>query len=261
MVATARARRGAPWWRSGGPSGRGVRIVAVLATLYVLELLAQAIGVDVTRLGFDGFVGAPAIDVASSWTLVTRLLVERPEPAAVLTVLVSLWVLYSLWPTMEDALGLRPLVEAMVACVLAGTLSVVGVALLPAYTTSGVIDGTAMGWTPNLAGLLCLFGLVYPHSTVRLNFVLPVPAWVFVWGSLALALLQLVSAMGSNSPITWPMELLGVWVGAYGWYHLRGPGRRRRVLKSKVRGIERELTRLTVLPGGRDDVVHRGPRG
>jgi hypothetical protein len=108
----------------------------------------------------------------------------------------------------------------------------------------------ALGWQPLTLVLPVLLGLHRPDTDILL-LVFPIKARWFLWGVLVVGVLQLLA---ERSLGTW--QGLGVWLGAVGWYHLLGPGSRRRTLRARAAGIERELSRFQVLEGGRD----RGPR-
>jgi hypothetical protein len=122
------------------------------------------------------------------------------------------------------------------------------VGVLPRFTSP------VHGWTGLDIALFCWFGLAMPSATVRLNLVVPVPAVWFVWGSLGVALLFVYAALATGTPVFPPLHTLFLWIGAFGWWHLRGPGSRRRQLKAKARAIEAELNRprgFRVIDGGR----------
>ena len=242
--------------RTPGPTGRGRRVVLVLFALYMLELIAQGVGLPVMMLARAPMSGSLGHDLVQSWTNVTSLLVQPSFAAAVPNTLISLLVVYMFWPGLEQLLGLRSLVESLAFMALGGLLVVNAVDALVAYGGVNLGRELVWGWSPLLLGAICLFGLLNPSANILIYFVIPVPMWVFTWGSLAFALIGGLAAFGSGEDMLDPAQRLGIWLGAYAWYSLRGPGGRRRYLKSEAKKIERQLTRLRVLPGGRDETFH-----
>lgn len=228
-----------PWhrWLLGGLLGA-----------FVLELLLANFELPVYFLAWlnlgDGF--AP-------WQPLTRFLVQGSSRAAVSSVLMSLVLLYFLLPPTESAVGRRQLGLAVLAGAVGGTA-------LPLLTDAlgWTVPAPALGWGPLVLVLPVLFGLHRPDADVYL-VIFPIKARWFVWGGLVVALLMLLAERSLSG---W--EELGVWLGTVGYYHLLGPGRRKRELRAKAAGIERELSRFQVLEGGRgkpqgrqrDDTVH-----
>lgn len=242
--------------RTPGPTGRAARVVLVLLALYLTELVAQGLGLPVALLARAPMTGDAQHDLMWSWTNLTNVLVEPSSASAVPNTLISLLVVYLFWPTLEQLLGLKRLVEALLFMVVGGLLLVNMVDALVAYGGVGLGRYLVWGWSPLVLGAICLFGLLNPSANVLMYFVIPVPMWVFTWGSLAFALIGGLAAFGSGENMLEPAQRLGVWLGAYAWYSTRGPGARRRHLKSEAKKIERQLTRLRVLPGGRDETFH-----
>ncbi len=242
--------------RTPGPTGRGRRVVLALFVLYMVELVAQGAGLPVALLLRAPMSGVAGHDLMMSWNNLTSLALQPSSAGGVPNTLFALFAVYMLWPGLEQLLGVRRLLEALAFMVLGGLLVVNAVDALVAY--GGVELGRAFlgGWSPLLIGTLCLFGLLNPSANILVYFVIPVPMWVFTWGSLAVALIGGLAAFGSGEDMLYPAQALGIWLGAYVWYSARGPGGRRRYLKSEAKKIERQLTRLRVLPGGRDETFH-----
>jgi hypothetical protein len=229
-----------PWHRN---------LLIALFAAYVLELLLNVVGVPLYRV--LAWHGASTGGFAP-WQPITRVLVQGADRSAVFSVLFGLMITYFFLGVLEEALGRRKLFTAVLAGAVAGTL-------LPlTLDVIGLLPGpdVALGWSFLVMALPTLFGLARPDADVLLYF-FPVKAKVFLWGGLVVALLLILVEQTLSS-----FQTLGVWVGVYGWWHLLGPGARRRDLKRQGRGIERELRKFQVLEGGRrnrppnDETVH-----
>lgn len=240
------------------PSRRGLRLLLGLFALYVAELVIQ--------IGLPEIYGWLAWQDFGAgfqpWQLLTRFFVQGP--AAVLSVLFALLALYFFLPMMEGILPRRQLGYAVLAGAVVGTLLPLIMGL------AGIAHGVAMGWTPLVVTLVVVLGIARPDATIFL-YLFPVQARWFLWGSLVVALLYLLADRGSLGSF----QGVGVWLGVYGWWHLLGPGARRRRLAKKAETIERELknmggggkpqnSNLRVIDGGKskpqgrqgDDWVH-----
>lgn len=226
------------------PEGWQRNLLIGLLVLYVVELSMPYLGIEL------GFLAWQPLAVGFEWWQpVTHFFVHaRPD---VFGVLLSLVVLYFFLPAVGEVLDWDAVGQAVIAGAVGGTL-------VPfALDASGLLSMQPAGGWHNLALTLpVLFGLARPDRQI-LILVFPAPAQVFVWGSLVIALLSSLTAPSLSTT-----EMLGVWLGTFGWWHLAGPGRRRRNLRRMGANLEREV-RFTVLEGGRsndgdnrDDTVH-----
>jgi len=225
-----------------------IRLLAGLFGLFVLELVARNAGLELYGLAWQPFRHGFA-----PWQLVTHYVLQGSENGSVTSVLFGLLMLYFALPAVDATVERGVWLRALGAGALAG----VGLGLL---TDAVGLAGTApsMGWLPLTVGLFVMFGLALPNGIVKLFFVLDIPARWLVWMSLGFLALWMVV-----TPSLASAEGLGVWIGVYGYWNLRGPGARRRDLHQKKRSIERELRRFEVIEGGRssnrpddDDMVH-----
>lgn len=218
----------------------GKTLLVGLFIAYALELAAR----NMLRLPVDRLVWWPAQDFAF-WQPVTRYFVQGNE---VVWVFLSGLVLALLLPVAES-LPRRQAWQLLGSAILGGT----GLALLVQLV--GIAAAPAQGWSSLVTALLVAFGLRQPDAIIRLFFVLPVPAWAFVWGTGALAFLSLLAAPGLGTA-----EHLGTFLGVVAWWNGWGPGARRRELIKKSRSVERQLRKLTVIDGGKgkpdSDVYH-----
>lgn len=215
----------APWMRN---------LLIGLFGLYIVELVLAnlRVPVDLLRLFPIGGGFAP-------WQPFTRFLVQGREAAV--GVLISLVVLYFFLPILPRLLDRRSWVEILIATAVVAT----GLPML--VDLAGVLPLTdSTGWGFLIPALIVVFGLAQPNAQVNLMFVLPIPASVFVWGTLFLALFFLLAQPSSAA-----VEPVGAWLGAVGWWQFRGPGSRRRKLLAHADKVERELRRFTVHEGGR----------
>lgn len=226
------------------PEGWQRNLLIFLFALFVVELLVSYAGIDASPL-----VWQPLAAGFEWWQPVSRFFVH-PQPD-VFSVIISLVVLYFFLPAVSEVLDPDSIAQAVIAAAVVGTLLPFGL------DAAGLLDGQgAGGWENLVLAFPILFGIARPDRQIIL-FVFPAPAKIFVWGVLALAVLSLLARQSLGTA-----EMMGVWLGTFGWWHLLGPGRRHRDLRRKGASIEREL-RLTVLEGGRsndgdnrDDTVH-----
>lgn len=224
------------------------KLLGALFGLYVFQLIASSLGVPVMRLAW-----MPLGQGFAPWQLLTYPLVQAP--ADLFGVLFGLLVLYFFLPQTRDSLGQRRTLEALAAAWLGSV--VLGLAVDGALVALGssLGRGPVLGW-PGFVGicLVALFALSQPNATILAYFVVPVKAVYFLWGSLALTGLFILTSLAQGMAGSHSWSLLGAWCGTYAWWHLRGPGKRRNQLKRKGKKLERELERFRVIPGGRDDV-------
>ncbi|MCB9665204.1 MAG: hypothetical protein H6732_13925 [Alphaproteobacteria bacterium] len=241
--------------RGGSPPGLPgvdpwlVRVLGPLLGAYVVELVLFAAGVDVYALAWH------PLGMGWAWWQVPGHLLIMPREA-VLNVLISLLVAGMFLPGLRAHLGDRGLGELIGASVLGG----IGAMLLfDAVGALGLMDvgrALALGWGHLIVALIVAFGLSNPTGEIRLYFLFPIPAWILVWGSLLVPALFLLVALGNGADVLGHARTVGAWGGAWAWWHSRGPAGRRRTLTARKTRIERELSHLQVLPGGKDDVVH-----
>ncbi len=225
-----------------------IRLLAGLFGLFVVELVARNAGLDLYGLSWH-----PIAHGFGPWQLVTHYFLQGSYDGSVTSVLFGLLMLYFALPAVDATVERGVWVRAIGAG--AATGLVLGL-LTDLVGLAGVAP--TMGWLPLAIGLFVVFGLALPDGIVKLFFVLDIPARWLVWLSLAILAVRMVLAPGLGSA-----EGLGMWIGVYGYWTLRGPGARRRELHQKKRSIERELRRFEVIEGGRspnrpkdDDWVH-----
>ncbi len=229
--------RGAPQVQYAIPTPTGWQrnLLIGLFVAYVVELVLHNLGVPLYQwLPWYSLDGGFQV-----WQPLTRFLVQGADRGAVTQVLLSLFVLFFFLPAMDTVTDRPTLGRAVLAGAIGGTL-------LPFLVDlTGFLGGGALGWSPLVMVLPVLFGVISPDREILL-LVFPVEARWFVWGSLVVALLFILVDQSLDT-----FQGLGVWLGVMGWWHLIGPGRRRRELKARGKEIERQLGRFQVLEGGR----------
>jgi len=209
-------------------------VLIVLFVMYAVELAARnlfGLPIDLLRWRAFGAGFAP-------WQPVSRYLVQGQ---GVLGVVLAGVVVYFFLPTVQKMVSTRQLLEALGAGAAGGTLLAL---VLAAF---GPAAGATTGWAPLVTVLVVLFGLKIPDATILLFFVLPVPAKLLVWGTGVVAFLLLLAGFDMGHA-----DFFGTWLGAVGWWYWRGPAGRKRKLMRDAHRIERELSRFTVLDGGKN---------
>lgn len=217
-----------PWQRN---------LVVALFVAYVVEVLLYQAGVPI----YDWLPWYSFGDGFAPWQLVTHFLVQGADLRIAGQLVIALVFLYFFLPAVSDAVDRRTMAIGTVA---AGA----GAIALPLLVdATGVLPARpALGWTPLAVTLPVLIGLAAPDKDLFLVF-FPLKARVLLWGSLVVALLYLLV-----QPDLGTFEGVGAWLGVVGWWHLLGPGARRRTLRDQARDIESELRRFQVIEGGKD---------
>ncbi len=216
-------------------------VFMVLGGAFVLQLVAMALGFDALALAYH-----PLGAGFQPWQLLTHFVVWPPRD--VTGVLFSALVLYFLLPDVGRSLGPRRLAEGLVSAGVAGTVTVVATDAARAYAGLPIPMSMVLGWGAVPLVLLQWFGLFRPDAVIRLYFLMPIPARWLVWGSLGLTLLGLLSAIATSGGVLGGIESVGAWGGAYAWWMTRGPGGRRRGLRSQGRAVEKKMGKVLTLP-------------
>lgn len=173
------------------------------------------------------------------WQPLTALLLVGSDP---IWSLMGGMLVYSLLPPLEAQLGRAGLARAMgfvTACVIVGGLLV---------QVLGLVDGSAAfaGPWPHLMAMLVLFAYTHQQTSVRLYFVLPVPALWLAWAGGALALFGALASWSLSSAL-----LVIGWIGAWLWVRGVSTPLRRVWLRMRYAWLHRRLRRLQVIEGGR----------
>ncbi len=216
-------------------------VFVVLGSAFVLQLVAMGLGFNALVLAYQ-----PLGAGFQPWQLLTHFVVWPPRDVA--GVLFAGLVLYFLLPDVGRSLGPRRVAEGLAAAALAGTISVIAVDAAGAYAGLPVHMSMVLGWDVVPLVLLQWFGLARPDAEIRLYFLLPVPARWLVWGSLAIALLGLLSSIATSDGVLDSLEIVGAWAGGYAWWMTRGPGGRRRGLRNQGRAVEKKMGKVLTLP-------------
>jgi len=223
-------------------------LLIAMVVLYVVEMiLANFVpggGVIYAILPWS-----PGFDLSLVWQPVTQYLVQGPQ---VLGLLMDLLMVYFFAPWLIDRFTPREMAYVGLSIVLGGLgAGVLWSGLVDFLTNVGMSPNPtwalvpAMGWGPVILGVVALFGLSQPDSTINLMFVFPMKASAIVW--LTLAFVGVFFLVQPNMNSFMPFGAIGG-VAIY-WFYFGG-GARRRKLRSKGRKIEKEL-RFKVYDGGR----------
>jgi len=175
----------------------GKIMLIVYAAVYVVELLGQHwLGLPfyqmlaLSPLGSGGFY---------AWQLVTHPLIH--DPSAPIGFLIDCVVFFFFAGTVESALGTRRFLYLYIIAAFGGAVA----GLLFSGLTSAMIPYAGM--MPSLLGLIVVFGLLQPESTILLMFVLPVKAKYISYGTVIVTALTFLAR-----------------TNVYGAYHLGGIG-------------------------------------
>ncbi len=175
----------------------GKIMLIVYAAVYVLELLGEHwLGMPLygmlalSPMGSGGFY---------PWQLITHPFIH--DPSAPIGFLIDCVVFYFFAGTIESALGTRRFLSLYIIAAIGGAVA----GFLFSALTSAMIPYAGM--MPSLLGLIVVFGLLQPESTVLLMFVLPVKAKYISYGTVIVTALTFLAR-----------------TNVYGAYHLGGIG-------------------------------------
>ncbi len=216
------------------PAPRWIRLLCGgLFALYVTELVLRLARLPVDLLAWwpFGFGFGP-------WQIATRYLLQGGDPGSVFRTLFGLAIVWLVVAQLDRKLAL----QAMAAAAVGGTA--LGLLLDAAGILAPIPN---VGWTGLTGSAIVLFGLQRPDARILAWFVLPITGQMLVWGSLVVAGLVFLTQQSLGTT-----DAIGSWLGVYAWYHWIGPGSHRRRLRAKGRALEKELSRFTVIEGGKD---------
>jgi len=117
-------------------------------------------------------------------------------------------------------------------------------------------DAHIIGASGAIFGILAAYGLLYPNTTVYMNFILPIKAkWlVIIYGALEL-LSTIQYAAGARSGIASIAHVSGI---IFALFYIRGGrlGPRKLWFRYKYWRAERELKKFQVVRGDKDQTIH-----
>lgn len=175
----------------------GKIMLIVYAAVYVVELLGQHwLGLPFYQMLALSPLGSGGV---YAWQLVTHSLIH--DPSAPIGFLIDCVVFFFFAGTVESALGTRRFLYLYIIAAFGGAAA----GLLFSGLTSAMIPYAGM--MPSLLGLIVVFGLLQPESTILLMFVLPVKAKYISYGTVIVTALTFLAR-----------------TNVYGAYHLGGIG-------------------------------------
>jgi membrane associated rhomboid family serine protease len=179
------------YYRRDGPSylgsflERGVIckwLIGINIVVFVLQLLTKAAGGDVT----SGFVtewldlNVSAVCHGQVWRLLSYTFLH----AGPLHILFNMLFLWWFGTDVEELYGPREFLAFYLLGGLAGGL-LYTLTSLPAFFAGVTVNG-AIGASGAVTAVMVLCAIHYPTKIIYLFFVLPIPLWLFVLGSVAL---------------------------------------------------------------------------
>jgi membrane associated rhomboid family serine protease len=125
------------------------------------------------------------------WRLLTYAFLH--SPANIWHILFNMWILWVFGPAVEDIYGASEfLVFYLVSALLGGV----------AFTLTNLGGGAALGASGAVTATLVLYALHFPRQTVLLMFVIPVPVWLLVAGSVLMDAFVFVSRQHTGVAVT-----------------------------------------------------------
>lgn len=185
-----------------GFSFRGPRtMVGTLILLNVAAYLADALFTAQDHR-ITAVLSAPATVLAHPlewWKLITYGFAHHPNPQHIFFNMLGL---FFLGPEVENTYGRREFLRIYLAALLAGSLAWAAI-----NWAQGNDKGILLGASGAVAAVVILYALNFPHRTLLLFFVLPVPAW---FAGLLVVLLDLYGAMQRpDSHVAYVVHLAG----------------------------------------------------
>lgn len=170
------------------------------------------------------------------WQVLTAFFLGGEPISAILT-----WLtLFFFLPLLESTLGRRDLFWATAfSWFFSVVATFAGLAL-------GLPDGIFLGAGPILVAYTALFGFLLPEVQFLLFFVLPLKAKWIGWGGGLLSFLYFLYTPSNVTSLTF-----FAWVAAWLWVGWRNGALRRFRLQAERRRVERKLSRLQVIEGGK----------
>jgi membrane associated rhomboid family serine protease len=183
------------WWSATGHRGT-ITLIAITVScmfayyIFVEQTVTEIDGVRVPVVNYPlqeyGAFHYPAVMRGEVWRIFTSFFIS---PFGFFSIVFGMLGLYWFGGEMETLYGTRRFVTFYV---LAGVLANVGKFLLG---LAGVGESTVtLGPSAPLFATFVLFAFHYPHRSIRIWFLLPIPVWVLVALYLGIQLLYLVSA-------------------------------------------------------------------
>ena len=233
------------------------KVLIVLILLYMVQIFALkplhlTPGNDPLRA--EGLTWLYLWDLDSGfwrpWQPITAFFLNGGILAASLDWLMVFFFLGSV----QQLIGNKRLAKGMVWTAVVAILFSHGIMALTGTLESGPqVPGIAFrGLEPFLISLLVIFGLAQPNAKILLLFVLPIKASWVAWVSGLIALLVFMTKTNMTTSL-----ILGGWVGGYvfvrsGFGNINRFFERYRLLRKKKK-LEKELSKFTVLDGGKDE--------
>jgi hypothetical protein len=220
------------------------RVLTALAALTLAQVLLPAMGVSLSSLRWLPF--------GAGFQLWHPLSFMIAPAGSLLDPLLSMLTCLFLLPALQIRLSESELKEIL------GAAWAVGVSAALLSDAVGFGSGSLAGWTLLLLPVISMVGLALPDVQLRFFGLIPIPHPLVIYGPGALALWWVLTAPAGNGDMLSSAFSLGAWSGPFAWWHLRGPGATQRRPRTPARRpAERDLRRFQVLPGGRDQDVHR----
>ncbi len=188
--------------RSGFSFSGPRTMVGTLILINVVFYLADALFTSKDhRITFE-ILGANAAvlqDPLSWWKLITYGFAHAPHPQHIL---LNMLALFFLGPDVEATYGRKEFLRIYLVALLVGSLT-----WAVANLVQGHERGTLIGASGAICAVVVLYALNFPHRTLLLFFVIPVPAW---FAGVLLVVIDLWSAIHrADTHVAYTVHLAG----------------------------------------------------
>jgi hypothetical protein len=241
----------------GGLTPLVKKVLGILIVLYVVQVFAlkpQGLTPGVNPIAPRGLTWLYLWDLNSGfwrpWQPITSFFFNRGVMAAAIDWLMVFFFLGSVQQLVGDKRLAKGMIWTAVIAILFshGAMALTG-ALEPAAFSRSI---AFRGLDPFLISLLVIFGLAQPNAQILLFFVLPIKASWVAWVSGLLALLVFITSTTMSTAL-----ILGGWIGGYvfvrsGFGNIQRVFERYRLIRKKKK-LQKELSKFTVIDGGKDE--------
>jgi membrane associated rhomboid family serine protease len=226
-----------------GPWTPAVRAIIIATVAVYLVTLAVPDAV----IGWLGLSPRAVVEQGRLWQVATYLFVH--EPRSFFHVLFNMLAVWMFGVDLERRWGSQAFAKYYFITGVGAGLTVLLVSALPFEAMASTYEGSTIGASGAVYGLLLAWALIYPHRPILFMFVFPIPARIFAIIIGAMAFLAAAGSRGSG--VSHLAHLGGLLVG---WWYLRGPRNLRQELNYRIARwrMERLRRRFNVHPGGRD---------
>jgi membrane associated rhomboid family serine protease len=163
-------------------------LIGINVVVYILQIVLRTQGTEI-ETGRGSSIYVPGSDPVTEWFVLNTSEVMHGQVWRLLTyaflhapeniwhIVFNMWVLWLFGPDVEDLYGASEFLLIYLGSALIGAV---------AFALTNLNGASALGASAAVTGVLVLCALHYPRKMVLLFFVIPMPIWVLVVGSVVM---------------------------------------------------------------------------